>query len=151
MSLCLLASCSSFASSHLTHNQTNEYRLRLAQVKDDISEIKKEIVDLKNDILTQQLTNTEIVPLRNQLNAYEKIIDRGYEPYPNWIFGKNVSLRAGLDNLTFYTQAKTKAYERITDNYVALITYINTKTPNANVSIQGDHSFSVNGETVLDY
>lgn len=148
--MCLLVSCSSFASSHLTNEKLIEYKAKLAMVKEDIRLIKKEIIDLRNDILTQRLNNTEIQPLRNQLDAYNKILDTGYEPYPNWIFGKITSLRLGLDKLTFLTQAKTKAYERITDNYVALITYLNTKTT-SNVEMQGSYNFTVNGESVVGY
>lgn len=162
MSLCLLVSCSSFASSHLTHQQVIEYKARLAQVNQDIREIKKEIVSLRNNILTQQLANTEIQPLRNQLNAYEKAVERGNEIIESgevsqheWAYIETKSLKYGRENsisyLNFYTDAKTKAYERITKNYVALITYINTKVPSNNASLQGMFHFAVNGVPLLDY
>lgn len=153
ISLCLLASCNSFASDHVTANQLIEYKAKYAQIKEDISSVKKSISNLKTQILIQTLSNLEIEPLRNNLNAFNTILEIGYEPYPNWIFGKVNNLKYGVGGIQwheFYTDAKDKAYSKVKQNYMALLHYIDGKS-NDDISSQGSFNFSVNGETFLDY
>ena len=153
MSLCLLVSCSSFASNHLTANQLVKYKAKYAQAKEDISSVKRSISNLRTQILIQTLRNLEIEPLRNNLNAFNTILERGYEPYPNWITGAINTLKYGVGSIQwheFYQSEKEKAYSKVNQNYMALLHYINSKSDDY-ISSQGSFNFSVNGEAVLDY
>ena len=150
MSLCLLISCGSFASNHLTSNELIEFKAKYLQKKEEIRLIKHSINELKNDIFIQSVSNLEIEPLKNTLKAFNDILDKGYEPYPNWIFNKITNLEEGIQRKNFYLQAKSDAYGQLEKNYAALISYIDEHSSN-NIQLQGGSHFSVNGVTVLDY
>lgn len=151
VTMCLLFStCNLFASNHVTSTELMEYKAKYLQKKEEIRLIKNAINDVENDIIVQTVNNLEIEPLRNQLNTYNEILDRGYEPYPNWIFNKITNLKEDIQKLDFYLKAKSKAYGDVEKNYNALIRYINENT-SADVRRQGSYNFSVNGETIVSY
>ena len=150
MSLCLLISCGSFASNHLTSNELIEFKAKYLQKKEEIRLMKNSINSLKNDIYIQSVRNLEIEPLKDTLNSFNKILVDGYVEEPNSIFNKITNLEEDIQRKRFYLNAKSDAYGQLEKNYSALISYIDEHSSNT-IKLQGGSHFSVNGETVLDY